>query len=189
MTARARRNLPGATALDHGYLLNDVEVTAPGRTGAVAVVGDSLTDGRGATTGDDRRPDRLFDRLRYRPDIAVLNQGAGGNRVLAAGLGPDVLAHLDRDVLSRSGMGRLIVFEGADDIGTADATPEARRTVTAGPTAGYRQIVVRAHGRASGYGARTRRSAATPCTTRRGNGRFPGSGSTHGPAPPAASTR
>ncbi|MFF1284002.1 hypothetical protein ACFVY4_25080 [Streptomyces sp. NPDC058299] len=52
--------------------------------------------------------------------------------VLAAGLGPDVLARLDRDVLSRSGMGRLIVFEGANDIGTADATPEARRAVTAG---------------------------------------------------------
>ncbi|MFF9090181.1 SGNH/GDSL hydrolase family protein [Streptomyces sp. NPDC014991] len=142
-------DLPGATAVDHWYLLSDVEVLAPGRTRAVAVVGDSLTDGRGSTTnGNDRWPDRLFDRLRTRPDtsgIAVLNQAAGGNRVLADGLGPNVLARLDRDVLSRSGVAWLIVFEGVNDIGTAEATAEAQRAVTADLTAGYRQIVVRAH--------------------------------------------
>ncbi|MFI2204888.1 SGNH/GDSL hydrolase family protein [Streptomyces sp. NPDC020192] len=143
------QDLTGATAVDHWYLLSDVEVLAPARTRAVAVVGDSLTDGRGSTTnGNDRWPDQFFDRLRSRPDtsdIAVLNQAAGGNRVLNDGLGPNVLARLDRDVLSRSGVSWLILFEGVNDIGTAAATREAQRAVTDDLIAGYQQIVVRAH--------------------------------------------
>ena len=142
-------DLPDATAVNHWYLLSDVEVLSPGRTAAVAVVGDSLTDGRGSTTnGNDRRPDRLADRLRIRSatsDVAVLNQAAGGNRVLADGLGPNVLARLDRDVLSRSGVSWLILFEGVNDIGTADAAPEVQRAVTDELVDGYEQIVVRAH--------------------------------------------
>ncbi|MEU9339823.1 SGNH/GDSL hydrolase family protein [Streptomyces sp. NPDC048278] len=142
-------DLTGATAVDHWYLLSDVEVLAPAGTRAVAVLGDSLTDGRGSTTnGNDRWPDQFFDRLRSRPDtsdIAVLNQAAGGNRVLADGLGPNVLARLDRDVLSRSGVAWLIVFEGVNDIGTAAATPQAQRAVADDLIAAYRQIVVRAH--------------------------------------------
>lgn len=143
------QDLPGATAVDHWYLLSDVEVLAARRTEAVALVGDSLTDGRGSTSnGNDRWPDQFYDRLHEDPatsDIAVLNQAAGGNRVLDDGLGPNVLARLDRDVLSRSGVAWLILFEGVNDLGTADATPEAQHVVTEDLIAGYRQIVVRAH--------------------------------------------
>nr|WSY56830.1 SGNH/GDSL hydrolase family protein [Streptomyces sp. NBC_00886] len=141
--------LPGATPVDHWYLLSDVEVLAPRATTAVAILGDSLTDGRGSTTNaNDRWPDQLYDRLRTRPDtasVAILNQAAGGNRVLNDGLGPNVLARLDRDVLSRSGVTRLIVFEGVNDIGTADATPAAQHAVTEDLLAAYGQIIVRAH--------------------------------------------
>lgn len=56
-----------------------------------------------------------------------------------------MLARLDRDVLSRSGVTRLIVFEGVNDIGTADATPAAQHRVTEDLLAAYGQIVVRAH--------------------------------------------
>ncbi|MEU2421304.1 SGNH/GDSL hydrolase family protein [Streptomyces sp. NPDC007851] len=143
------QDLSGATPVDHWYLLSDVEVQAPAATRAVAVLGDSLTDGRGSTTnGNDRWPDQVFDRLRSRsaaPRLAVLNQAAGGNRVLNDGLGPNVLARLDRDVLSRSGVSWLIVFEGVNDIGTAAATPQAQRAVADDLIAAYRQIVVRAH--------------------------------------------
>jgi lysophospholipase L1-like esterase len=145
----ADTDLPGATAVDHWYLISDVEVLANAATRAVAVLGDSLTDGRGSTTnGDNRWTDRLYDRLRTRPatsHLAVLNQAAGGNRVLNDGLGPNALARLDRDVLARSGVSWLIVFEGVNDIGTADATPAAQRRVTDDLIAAYQQIVVRAH--------------------------------------------
>ncbi len=142
-------DLPGATAVNHWYLLSDVEVLSGPGAAAVAVVGDSLTDGRGSTTnGNDRWTDRLLDRLRAHPatgEVAVLNQAAGGNRVLNDGLGPNVLARLDRDVLSRSGVSWLVVFEGVNDLGTAAATPAAQRGVTTELLAAYEQIVVRAH--------------------------------------------
>lgn len=142
-------DLPGATRTDHWYFLSGVEVWSPRPAKAVVLLGDSLTDGRGSTTnGNDRWPDLLLRRLQSRPDtagIAVLNQAAGGNRVLRDGLGPNALARLDRDVLAMSGASWLLVFEGVNDIGTADATPAAQEQAVAELTAAYRQIVTRAH--------------------------------------------
>jgi lysophospholipase L1-like esterase len=143
------QDLPQATPVNHWYLLSDVEVLSGGTTAAAAVLGDSLTDGRGSTTNANNRwPDQLFDRLQAHPataDIAVLNQAAGGNRVLKDGLGPNVLARLDRDVLAHSGVAWLIVFEGINDIGTAAANTAAQRRVAADLIAAYEQIIVRAH--------------------------------------------
>ncbi|GIF12962.1 SGNH/GDSL hydrolase family protein [Actinoplanes teichomyceticus] len=132
------------TPVDHWYLLSGVEVTATGAAGLV-ILGDSLTDGRGSTTnGNDRWPDQLAARLRD-PRLAVLNQAAGGNRVLHDGLGPNVLARFDRDVLGVSGAAWVLVFEGVNDIGTAEATEAGQRQVIAALTGAYRQIVQRAH--------------------------------------------
>ncbi|MGW0707445.1 SGNH/GDSL hydrolase family protein [Streptomyces sp. NPDC002643] len=142
-------DLPGATPTNHWYLLSDVEVLSRPSTTAVAVLGDSLTDGRGSTTnGNNRWPDQLFDRLQQQPatrNIAVVNQAAGGNRVLNDGLGPNALARFDRDILAHSAVGQLIVFEGINDLGTAEATPAAQQRVTADLIAAYDQLVVRAH--------------------------------------------
>jgi lysophospholipase L1-like esterase len=140
---RADTDLPGATPTDHWYFLSGVEVLAARGTDGVVMLGDSLTDGRGSTTnGNDRWPDQFADRVRH---IAVLNQAAGGNRVLNDGLGPNALARLDRDVLAQSGVEWLIVFEGVNDIGTAAATEEAQQQVAADLIAAFEQIVVRAH--------------------------------------------
>lgn len=142
-------DLHGATPTNHWYLLSDVEVFSRPATTSVAVLGDSLTDGRGSTTnGNNRWPDQLFDRLQQQPGtrhIAVVNQAAGGNRVLNDGLGPNALARLDRDILAHSAVEQLIVFEGVNDLGTADATPAAQQRVTADLIAAYEQIIVRAH--------------------------------------------
>ncbi|MDQ1295376.1 MAG: hypothetical protein QG608_3261 [Actinomycetota bacterium] len=142
-------DLPGATSADHWYFLSGLEVWAPGTTGALAVLGDSLTDGRGSTTNlNNRWPDALFDRLVVRSDIpptAILNQAAGGNRVLNDGLGPNALARLDRDILVQGGVDRMIVFEGVNDIGTAAATSAAQNQVAADLIDAYDQIVRRAH--------------------------------------------
>lgn len=138
--------LPGATTTDHWYFLSGVESKAPAR--AAVVLGDSLSDGRGSTTnGNDRWPDLLFDRLRDSDGqpVAVVNQAAGGNRVLDDGLGPNALARLDRDVLAASGAGWLLVFEGINDIGVAPATEAAQREIGDELLAAYDQIVTRAH--------------------------------------------
>jgi lysophospholipase L1-like esterase len=135
-----KHEMSGAVGSDHWYVISGVEVesAAPG----LVIVGDSLTDGRGSTTnGNDRWPDQLFARF---PSVAILNQAAGGNRVLNDGLGPSVLARLDRDVLATSGADRMLLFEGVNDIGTAPATDEGQRQVVADLLVAYEQIVLRA---------------------------------------------
>ncbi|MCU7730196.1 SGNH/GDSL hydrolase family protein [Actinoplanes sp. KI2] len=146
----ASPDLSGAATVAHWYLISGVEVL--GGAPAIAIVGDSLTDGRGSTTdGNDRWPDQLFAR---RPRTAVLNQAAGGNRVLNDGLGPNVLARLDRDVLATSGVDRMMIFEGVNDIGTAAATDAAQKQVTDDLLFAFEQVVLRAHARdITAYGA------------------------------------
>ncbi|MFI9812584.1 SGNH/GDSL hydrolase family protein [Saccharothrix variisporea] len=142
-------DLPGASTTDHWYFLSGVEVWCDGGGSAVVVLGDSLTDGRGSTTnGNDRWPDRLSARLRAgatTSSVAVLNQGTGGNRVLDDGIGPSALARFDRDVVAQSGVRWLVLFEGVNDIGTAEASAVAQKQLADDLCAGYEQIVVRAH--------------------------------------------
>jgi lysophospholipase L1-like esterase len=142
-------DLPGATSTNHWYFVSGVEVWSKTTTDAVVMLGDSLTDGRGSTTNmNNRWPDQLLDRLqshRGTANIAILNQAAGGNRVLNDGLGPNALARLDRDVLAQSGVAWMIVFEGVNDIGTAEATQVAQKKVAADLIAAYDQVIVRAH--------------------------------------------
>ncbi|TDE34176.1 SGNH/GDSL hydrolase family protein [Nonomuraea mesophila] len=142
----AAADLPDATPVDHWYFLSALEVRAEPGTAVLALLGDSLTDGRGSTTNhNDRWPDRLFDRLGPAAGVAVANQAAGGNRLLNDGLGPGALARFDRDVLALSGVRWLIVLEGVNDIGTAPATRPAQRRVAEDLIAAYEQIIVRAH--------------------------------------------
>ena len=142
-------DLPGAASVAHWYFLSGLEAWEPNGTAAIDVVGDSLTDGRGSTTnGDDKWTDQLFTRLQSitgASRLTVLNQGLGGNRVLHDGLGPNVLARVDRDVLAQSGVRWLILFEGVNDIGTADATQAAQQQVASDLIAAYQQVITRAH--------------------------------------------
>jgi lysophospholipase L1-like esterase len=143
--------LPAAVRVDHWYFLSGVEVLAGGSAGAVAILGDSITDGRGSTTnGNDRWPDNLARRLQANTataQVAVLNLGVGGNRLLRDGLGPNVLARFDRDVLAQPGVRWLIVFEGINDIGTASgARAKGEPAATADDIIGaYTEIIERAH--------------------------------------------
>jgi lysophospholipase L1-like esterase len=77
--------------------------------------------------------------------IALLNQAAGGNRVLADGLGPNALGRIDRDVLAHSGVRYAMLFEGVNDIGTAPATVDAQQAIGDRLIVAYRQIATRIH--------------------------------------------
>jgi lysophospholipase L1-like esterase len=142
-------DLPGATTANHWYFLSGLEAWSRSTTSAAVMLGDSITDGRGSTTnGNDRWPDQLAARLRSKPStsgIAIVNEAAGGNRVLHDGLGPNALARFDRDVLAQSGVSWVLVFEGVNDIGTADATDAASQQVTSDLIGAYQQFVARAH--------------------------------------------
>jgi lysophospholipase L1-like esterase len=148
----ADADLPGARTIEHWFDLSGVETTGPA-TGAIVAIGDSITDGHGATTnGDDRWPDDLARRLQSTPatrGIAVLNQGIGGNRLLEDGLGPNALARFDRDVLSQAGVRWVIVLEGINDLGTLTrdrpASPDAHAALVRGIIGAYTQMIERAH--------------------------------------------
>jgi lysophospholipase L1-like esterase len=145
-------DLPGARTFDHWYQLAGIEL-ASARARAVVVFGDSITDGYGVAANTNLRwTDALQQRLRAvaaMRDVAVLNAGIGGNRLLDDGLGPNALARFDRDVLTQPGVSHVILFEGVNDLGTltrdAPASAEAHAALVARMIDAYRQMIARAH--------------------------------------------
>lgn len=125
----------------HWYYLCGVDVSAEAGA-AVAVLGDSITDGRGSPTdGNGRWTDHLARRLQADPrtaNIGVLNLGLGGNRILNDGLGPSAMARFDRDIVAQPGVRWAIVLEGINDLGTR--TAKAADLIRA-----YEQMIDRAH--------------------------------------------
>lgn len=116
-----RADFAGAVRTDHWYIIHTIDVQAPAPAAAVAVLGNSITDGRGSGTNKQNRwPDELARRLQENPEtqhVAVLNQGIGGNCVLGTCLGPSALSRFNRDVLEQSGVRWLVILEGINDIG------------------------------------------------------------------------
>src|SRR5579863_10742143 len=50
-------------------------------------------------------------------NLAIVNEGISGNRVLGDGAGVSALTRFDRDVLGQSGVKWLMIMEGINDIG------------------------------------------------------------------------
>jgi lysophospholipase L1-like esterase len=145
--------LSGAKSVDHWYYISGLDVAAPPEAFAIAALGDSITDGHGATTnGNDRWTDVLARRLQNATagvPIAVLNQGIGGNRLLLDGLGPNALARFDHDVIAQPGVRYLIVLEGINDIGTlthdGEVSPAEHSALVQRIIGAYEQLITRAH--------------------------------------------
>jgi lysophospholipase L1-like esterase len=141
-------SMPGAVTAAHWYIITGIEVLADTASQAVVVLGDSITDGRGANTdGNDRWTDALGRRLNANPitaGVAVVNMGIGGNGIFG-GLGPAAAARFDRDVLNQSGARWLIVFEGVNDIG--GASTRGSPALATNLIAAYTQFAGKARGR------------------------------------------
>ena len=139
--------IEGAAITRSWFLLSRVEVAAAPRVGVVAAFGDSITDGTRSTPDTNNRwPDHLARRLGA---FAVANVAIAGNRVLTEGnaagpfggnAGINALARFDRDVLAQPGVTHVVVMEGINDIGAAQAAVEDL-------IAAHRQLVERAHAR------------------------------------------
>ncbi|MGC2446957.1 MAG: SGNH/GDSL hydrolase family protein [Candidatus Sulfotelmatobacter sp.] len=146
-------DLSEAKHVDHWYQISAIDVLSDAKAASVVVLGDSITDGHGATTnGNDRWTDILASRLqtlRDTRDVGVSNQGIGGNHLLTDGLGPNALARFDRDVLAQAGVRWLIVFEGVNDLGglarTAEVPVAGHVARVRSVLAAYAQIIARAH--------------------------------------------
>jgi lysophospholipase L1-like esterase len=159
-------NLIDAKHVDHWYQVSEVDVLVPPGAASIVALGDSITDGHGATTNrNDRWTDVLAQRLQASPDtrsIGVVNEGIGGNHLLTDGLGPNALARVDSDVLGPAGARWAVVFEGVNDLGglarmgevaPAEHSAQVRRMLQA-----YEQIVARAHA----HGLRVLGATITP---------------------------
>jgi lysophospholipase L1-like esterase len=146
-------NLTEPKHADHWYQVSEIDVQAAPGAAAVVALGDSITDGHGATTnGNDRWTDVLAQRLQSSPgarDIGVSNQGIGGNHLLHDGLGPSALARFDRDVLAPAGVRWVVVFEAVNDLGElarlAEVSPAEHASLVSRVLAAYQQIIARAH--------------------------------------------
>ncbi|KUJ21346.1 extracellular GDSL-like lipase/acylhydrolase [Mollisia scopiformis] len=147
----SKQNITDETteSVQHWYFVSAVEVWRERSARGFVIVGDSITDGRGSDTDEnDRWPDLVLARMQRNPDtsdIAVLNQAAGGNRILYDGLGPNALGRINRDVLSQSGIAYAMIFEGVNDIGTAATDAVSQKNVGDRIIAAYKQIVERVH--------------------------------------------
>jgi len=138
----------GAVKTDHWYVINGIDVKAPPSAAAVAILGNSITDGRGSGTNlQNRWPDIFAERLLQNSatrHVGVLNLGIGGNCVLRECLGPAALERFERDVLRQSGVRWLIIFGGVNDIGqTPD--PKTADQIANNLIAAFGQIIDKAH--------------------------------------------
>ena len=134
-----------ATKTEHWYSILALEVKAPEASGCVAILGNSITDGRGSTTNQQNRwPDVLSRRLLDDPKtchVGVLNLGIGGNCMLSGGLGPTGNDRWQRDLLEQEGVKWIILFEAVNDLGSAsNGEQTAQRIIDV-----YKQIVRAAH--------------------------------------------
>ncbi len=136
-----------AAKTDHWYTISAIDVKPRRRSAAIAVLGDSITDGRGTTTnGQDRWTDQLSRSLlqdRKTRNLSVLNFGLGGNCILRGGNGPTAQSRYLRDLFGPRGVKYVILFEGTNDLGGSRdgvATAEQIKAV-------FRDIIREAHAR------------------------------------------
>jgi lysophospholipase L1-like esterase len=162
------RHWPNATPVTRWYAISDIEVDGEGTEASVVAIGDSITDGFGVTSYRNTRwSDVLAQRLRLAPStrgIGVLNAGIGGNRILLDGLGPNLVARFDRDVIARTGVRWAILLEGVNDLGSLSREgprpPERHAALVRQITDAYRQLAQRAHA----HGIRVFGGTITPFT-------------------------
>jgi lysophospholipase L1-like esterase len=151
-TSARNFSTPSAVQSFHWYFLSAVEAWSPLDAGALIVVGDSITDGRGSyNNANGRWPDLVVKRLQQnkatKDKVGVINQAAGGNRVLYDGLGPNALGRIDRDVLAHSGVQYAMVFEGVNDIGTTADNAAAQAQTGDRLIQAFEQMRARVHAR------------------------------------------
>lgn len=150
--AVGQTSIPEATTSPSYYFLANIDVAAPPDAAAIVTFGDSITDGATSQLDADHSwPAFLAGRLAANggSNIAVLNQGISGNRLLRDGAGVNALARFDRDVLAQPGVKWLTIMEGINDIGLGlrDGAQESDAVDSGNLIAGLRQLIDRAHER------------------------------------------
>ena len=121
----AHSNFAKAFRENHWYNISGIDVyTMSNNMSAIAIIGNSITDGKCSTdNAQNRWPDVMSEMLQLKHKITnqgVLNLGIGNNRVtVPGGFGALAKERFNRDILMQSGVKKVIIFEGINDIGAA----------------------------------------------------------------------
>lgn len=121
----AHSNFTKAFRENHWYNISGIDVyTMSNNMSAIAIIGNSITDGKCSTdNAQNRWPDVMSEMLQLKHKITnqgVLNLGIGNNRVtVPGGFGALAKERFDRDILMQSGVKKVVIFEGVNDIGAA----------------------------------------------------------------------
>lgn len=131
---------------DHWYTIAGIDVLTGSENSSIAILGNSITDGRGSGINQQNRwPDILSKKLiGSGKNIGVLNLGIGGNCVLRGGLGPTVLDRFKRDILEQNGVKWLIILIGINDIGGLRKAEDAPK-LTSDLIEAYSKMIDEAH--------------------------------------------
>ena len=126
----------------HWYNISKIEVKS--ELSAIAVLGNSITDGRGTTTDKQNRwTDIMSQSLAdMQKPYGVLNLGIGGNCVLWGGISEPAMIRFDRDILGQQNVRKLIIFEGINDIGCSNGKYDE---IVAKLIDGYKVLIDKAH--------------------------------------------
>ena len=121
----AHSNFEKAFRENHWYNISGIDVyTMSNNMSAIAIIGNSITDGKCSTdNAQNRWPDVMSEMLQLKHKITnqgILNLGIGNNRVtVPGGFGALAKERFDRDILMQSGVKKVVIFEGVNDIGAA----------------------------------------------------------------------
>ncbi len=161
-------DFPTETTSTSRYWLSFVEVLPARRIGALAIFGDSISEGSTTTPNSNARVNDVLSRwlnsASGAPRLAVFNQATGCARLLWDFCGPKGPARFDREVLDVTGVTQVLIELGYGDIifPTAFGVPEeivsAEQIID-----GFRQLIRRARARGLRvYGATAPPNASTP---------------------------
>lgn len=121
----AHSNFAKAFRENHWYNISGIDVyTMSNNMSAIAIIGNSITDGKCSTdNAQNRWPDVMSEMLQLKHKITnqgILNLGIGNNRItVPGGFGALAKERFDRDILMQSGVKKVVIFEGVNDIGAA----------------------------------------------------------------------
>jgi lysophospholipase L1-like esterase len=141
-------NFAGAGTIAQGsWVISSLEVRAPQSAGAVAILGNSITDGFGIladsfTRWTDALTTNLLAHARTR-NVGVLNGGIGAGNMLTGGVSTPGLQRYKRDLFDHASVKWIIILLGVNDIGNTGCSV----TTSDAMIAAYAQIADSARAR------------------------------------------
>ncbi|WP_413483293.1 SGNH/GDSL hydrolase family protein [Morganella psychrotolerans] len=144
-----REESTGGQTISSRLLIESVQVQPGTADSTLVVIGDSMVDGNGVEMDTyGRWTDFLAERF-IAENIAVVNAGQSGSRLLKDGIGISTLSRFERDVLHQPGVSACIVQVGLNDIGLAETVLDPQSPVPAAAVLinAYRQLLTMARGK------------------------------------------